>query len=686
MTKSSRNVLLGLSVLLLAAVIAIVVPSGGTSTAEADDLVEPVVVNLADVGPAPSDGEPGRGTLIRRTMRGGSEIAALRRASRGKPVDTAAQTKGNSPFLLAPVASTSFDSLDINDNPFDVVPPDPEMAAGPNHLIAIGNISFEIYDKTGLTLSGPTALDAFLGVNPDCTGHFDPNVLYDEKEDRFMIAADSDGLFYCAAVSQTGDPLGAYNVYAFPTGSVVPFEFFDYPHAGIGEDAIFMGANIFGPIFLIESRAYAMEKAAMYAGAPAGFIVNGLGVTQDTPQPMNLHGFAQGTWPTNLTHFFLTETSFNGCDHTLFGWDAPFSGGNTFGTAAAIDLCAATGVAASFPVDAVQAGAGGTITANDYRPLDFEYRNGFAWTTATVGCNPGGGTVDCVRWAQIDVTTTLGAVGPEGAGVFSSDGDYRIFPDLAVNDCNDMAVGYTKTNSGMFPSVWYSGRESGVDAPGTLQAEAELKAGEITYTAFAGAPHRWGDYTGMTIGPDGQTFWYLGEYSKITGNPNGRWGNFIGSFTFPDCDGGGLPLETEFIARMSGANNVPPTATGAFAGALIQTNGDQIMLPDCPTIDSCVRFQLFGKDIVDATMSHVHCAPPGVNGPIGLTLYDGVPVSVVGVGLIAEGALTAPDAGNTCGWLTLVDVMSAVRAGDTYVNVHTLAFPGGEVRGQLEPR
>ena len=222
-----------------------------------------------------------------------------------------------------------------------------------------------------------------------------------------------------------------------------------------------------------------------------------------------------------------------------------------------------------------------------------------------------------------------------------------------------------------------------------MQAEAQLKAGEITYIGlpppFEFPPYRWGDYSGMTIDPDGQTFWYLGEYSKTTGNPSGRWGNFIGSFTFPAC-GGVAPVDTRFIARMSGDKNVPPTATGAFAGALIQTNGNQIVLPQCATADSCMRFQLFAKDIVDATMSHVHCAPVGVNGPIGLTLYDGVPVSVVGIGLIAEGAPTAPDVGNACGWVTLADVANAIRGGDTYANVHTLAFPAGEIRGQLEPQ
>ena len=43
----------------------------------------------------------------------------------------------------------------------------------------------------------------------------------------------------------------------------------------------------------------------------------------------------------------------------------------------------------------------------------------------------------------------------------------------------------------------------------------------------------------MTIAPDGTTFWYLGEYSKNTGTNSGRWGTWIGSFTYADCTTGG---------------------------------------------------------------------------------------------------------------------------------------------------
>jgi hypothetical protein len=102
-----------------------------------------------------------------------------------------------------------------------------------------------------------------------------------------------------------------------------------------------------------------------------------------------------------------------------------------------------------------------------------------------------------------------------------------------------MAVGYTKSSTSIFPSVWVAGRESN-DTAGTLDAETLLKAGEITYTAFDAAPRRWGDYTGFTSDPNGRDVWYLGQYSKITGSSAGRWGTYIGAFRFPNCPPFGL--------------------------------------------------------------------------------------------------------------------------------------------------
>ena len=43
---------------------------------------------------------------------------------------------------------------------------------------------------------------------------------------------------------------------------------------------------------------------------------------------------------------------------------------------------------------------------------------------------------------------------------------------------------------------------------------------------------RWGDYSAMTVDPDGCTFWYTTEYYAATGL---NWQTRIGSFTFPNC-------------------------------------------------------------------------------------------------------------------------------------------------------
>ena len=515
-------------------------PAAGT------EQVSPIVVNLADIPANVYDPN----NQYDRWQRGEIDLAehegivsaaaleAMQAESRKLPPAAGISQAVTGPGLDAPNAGISFASLDYTQccGGGGNVPPDPELAAGPNHLIAVVNVAFQIYNTSGTALTGPITFASFMSADPNCTGVFDPNVLYDESADRFILGIDANGTDYCLAVSQSGNPTGSWYLYSFSTVSGRR-DFFDYPHAGVGRDAIYMGANIFRGNQFKEGRVWAFDKAAMYAGASASAVSVGLGVAEDTPQPLNLHGWAQGTWPGSGPHYFLTETNYNGRDYTVFSWNDPF-GANNFSAVGTVDLQAATGVTAGMPLDVPQSG-GSNVQANDFRPQDFEYRNGYGWTVQTIACNPGSGTVDCIRWAQINPATATVV----DAGVYASNGQYRFFGDLAANHCNDMVVGYTKSSTSMFPAVWYTGRESG-DPAGTLQAEAQLKAGEITYTAFDSVPRRWGDYTEMTIGPDGVTFWYLGEYSKNTGTSNGRWGTYIGSFNYPNCSGGPLPTPT----------------------------------------------------------------------------------------------------------------------------------------------
>jgi hypothetical protein len=433
------------------------------------------------------------------------------------------------------------------------VPPDPNMAAGLNHVVATVNSAIGIYDKSGQLLAGPVASDTFFN-NGSCTGTFDPSAAYDETADRYIInydAAPND----CIAVSQTGDPTGAWNVYAFAgaTGS----DFFDYPHVGIGDQAIYLGANIFGTTF--KGRVWALNKTQMYAGvaltAPTPHDLADAGNPTGTPTPMHLHGAPSAPG----TQFIIADSpTFGGNQYAVWRWTDPT--GITAPTLVGYaDVQTATGVAAQFPVDQPQLGTQVQLQGNDVRTLDAEWRNGHLWMTHQMSCNIGAGPLGCARWAEIDPSNA----GVIQAGVVAMFGQSISFPSLAVDANDNMTLGFTVTGEGKRPSVYITGRAAS-DAPGTLRDAQMVKAGGSIYAAFDGSPGRWGDYTRLVADPDGQHFWYLGEYSK-TGmstpyvpNQFGNWGTYFQEMGFgPDdhlfADGfDPVPAAVELHAEVNG--------------------------------------------------------------------------------------------------------------------------------------
>jgi hypothetical protein len=509
-----------------------------------------------------------------------AQITAAMEAARAQAKADAIQNIDGSqkPVGFKPKGGVEFNGIDASDCCNGVafsatVPPDVDMAAGPDHLIVVVNVAFEIYDKKGNSLTGPVSFADFFAGTPGCSaaGSFDPDVLYDPANDRFILGIDGDGVDFCVAATQTGDPLGAWNRYGFPTN--VNGAFFDFPHMGVGEEAIFMGSNQFGGAlpFGFEARVFAMNKADMYSGvalrvvtrefAPPGLEGVANVKLNSTPQPSQQQPIG--------TPFYIMGETFDGKNHSVYSWDDPF-GADTWVLEGDVDLAAASGVPCEgqscFPVSWPQKGSVEILAGNDFRGQETDYRNGYLWTTQTISCNPGKGVRNCVRWAQIDPTQVTPAPdqtvfpidasvnGVVQAGVFGSDFDYRSFPSIAANNCNDMAVGYSYSRAPgngdagatWYPSIFVTGRQS-ADPLGYVGGERLLKKGDASYSSFqnnGGAfPVRWGDYTGMTLDPDGSTFWYAGQYSGgkpavsvISGNELANWGTYVGSFSFPGCN------------------------------------------------------------------------------------------------------------------------------------------------------
>lgn len=137
----------------------------------------------------------------------------------------------------------------------------------------------------------------------------------------------------------------------------------------------------------------------------------------------------------------------------------------------------------------------------------------------------------------------------------------------------------------------------------------------------------------------------------------------------------------EFGARLSGAEEVPAVVTDTSGKVEIVLNADETKL----------EFELAVRKGVRVTQSHIHCAPKGVNGPIVVFLagfhnrgWD-VNGRWVENATATDANVMPPPAGSTCPvpLNNLRDLAAAIRQGNTYVNVHTVAHPGGEIRGQL---
>jgi hypothetical protein len=103
---------------------------------------------------------------------------------------------------------------------------------------------------------------------------------------------------------------------------------------------------------------------------------------------------------------------------------------------------------------------------------------------------------------------------------------------------------------------------------------------------------------------------------------------------------------------------------------------------------SKMAYKLVANGINNTTMAHIHVAPtPGANGPIVLWLYPDAPplLLIPGVfnGLLGGNTVTSADLTGAAGITSLAQLMAAIEEGRAYVNVHTVAFPGGEMRGTL---
>lgn len=140
-----------------------------------------------------------------------------------------------------------------------------------------------------------------------------------------------------------------------------------------------------------------------------------------------------------------------------------------------------------------------------------------------------------------------------------------------------------------------------------------------------------------------------------------------------------------FTTTLTGSQEVPPSGSAGIGSALVTLDTATNLL----TVN--VSFAGLGSPTI---ASHIHCCTlPGTNAMVATAVptFPGFPLGVTTGTYLMTFDLTVASTYNpafiTAHGGTVAGAMAAfiagLNSGQTYLNIHTSQFPGGEIRGQL---
>lgn len=535
------------------------------------------------------------------------------------------------------------------------IPPDTTGAVGLDKVMTILNNNVVIQDKTTgaqLSLVGLTSFWSSTGA----TGVFDPRVLYDPYNNRWVVAAVSNAQTANSSVligvSNSPDPQGTFTLFRFIVGCApgspgcnAAGGWADFPMLGFNKNWVAIGWNQFtiNTLAFTDGRMLVLDYPALRGGTATATLFSGATAA--------IGGFclhpATTLSPTEDTLYIPTHISSAGATYRLHrltgtpgtpafnvdpasrtrpggGWTQP--GGDTLpqqcvpGVGLPTQTC---------PVTIRQ------IESSDaFIRSNVVFRNSKIYYPQTVALPVGGITNNsrfAAQWTVLnnDGTFSDGGRVEDATATRINGGKHYAYPSLAVNKNNDVLFGFTEFESDDYGDAAYAFR-LGSDPAGTMQDPVIYKEGEDYYQkTFSGTRNRWGDYSHSLIDPvNDRDLWTLQEYPMLRvgatgqGSNDSRWGTWWAKVSAPA--GAGDLLISEFRVRgPSGANDefveiynpnngdfTVTTADGSAGYSLVASDGTaRFTIPNGTVIPAkghylgtnSVAYSLSGSATGDAT-------------------------------------------------------------------------------------
>jgi hypothetical protein len=415
-----------------------------------------------------------------------------------------------------------------------LAPSDMAMAVGPNAVVQMVNGGYEVFSKSGFSLTAPQSdIDFWLaaGLPPEVAlgdissipyrivGPSDPRLVFDPASGRFFALQIAVSSYYDAGfsfigqstemmlgVSNTSDPLDGWRAVSFLQPSGYPNGFTDFPGLGVDANAVYIGTDNFadptsslaGTNITITS----IPKADLLGAAPSLARLSSFTALANSdygrvPQP---------AIDTGGQHGAVLSFGPNPGQATLSKVTGSGTASPAISTPIVLD-----GLPESSYVPPLQPG-GSVITDFDNRFSAPPFVAGdLLYAARSVG-DPAA-TTDFVQWMIVDLTSDL--VLQQGA--ISEPGAFYTYPSIAANANGDFVIGFNRSSadvdlanfiSGYAVGCHYDGSTAGCGAPTLLASGRNL--------TFDG---RWGDYSATAVDPtDPNIFWTAQGIVAADGN------------------------------------------------------------------------------------------------------------------------------------------------------------------------
>jgi hypothetical protein len=405
-------------------------------------------------------------------------------------------------------------------------PPDPSGAAGPNHYVQAVNSSYQIFSKTGgsVTGGGPFTLGSLLFGSNDG----DPIVLYDKYADRWVITEfKTVGRKVLFAISKTSDPTGQYYTYSYTSP-----QFPDYQKFSIWADGYYMTSN------QSNQKVFVFERDSMLAGVPTSRALNKtFSPPTDNAFFCPLPADADGQLPPAGTPCYIFSYEDDGWGSGYVDRINIYKMSVVWGTTPTATIA----VEAQLPTQPFDAsynqnwddisqpvtttkldGIGGVFT---YRA---QYRRWTGYNSVVLNNPVMVNTTTgqrSIRWYELRQNSTTNQWSIYQQSTYAPDDLNRWVGSIAMDDNGSISLAYSVSNSNVYPGLRYTGRLA-TDSLNTMTfAEQIVAVGNSAQTSN----NRYGDYSHTALDPvDGTIFWHTGEYIL-----NGEPATKIYSFKFP---------------------------------------------------------------------------------------------------------------------------------------------------------